>query len=135
VRQGIEIHESHACPDALLADRHRIVQVLVNLLRNARDVLAGDDRRARWIEVDTALEGNVLRISVTDSGLGVPDEVRSKLFQYGFTTKEGGHGFGLHNGALMLAEAGGSLVCEPAVPGRGATFTLRLPVRRIGVAA
>ena len=68
-----------------------------------------------------------LQIEVSDNGIGISRENLDKIFRHGYTTKEGGHGFGLHSGALAAAEMGGRLAVDSDGPGHGATFTLELP--------
>jgi signal transduction histidine kinase len=68
------------------------------------------------------------RISVSDSGLGIPSENLTKIFSHGFTTKENGHGFGLHSAALVARELDGRLVAASDGPGKGATFNFDLPI-------
>lgn len=68
-----------------------------------------------------------LRIQVIDNGVGIAPELLTRIFQFGFTTREEGHGFGLHSCALAAQELGGSLTVHREGPGRGATFTLELP--------
>ncbi len=74
-----------------------------------------------------ATDSSVL-ISVIDSGVGIPRENLERIFNHGFTTRSDGHGFGLHSSALAARELGGSLHAQSAGPGKGATFTLALPL-------
>ncbi|HEX5747505.1 MAG TPA: ATP-binding protein [Archangium sp.] len=69
----------------------------------------------------------LVRIQVHDNGMGIAPEMLTRIFQYGFTTREEGHGFGLHSSALAAQELGGSLTVHSEGPGHGATFTLELP--------
>jgi signal transduction histidine kinase len=111
----------------LLADRHKILQIVMNLLSNARDAVRGAaDRRIilRCRKLDDRLA-----LSVEDRGVGILEEHLTRVFNFGFTTKKDGHGFGLHASALAAAELGGSLVCRSDGPGKGATFTLEVPYR------
>jgi signal transduction histidine kinase len=113
----------------LLVDRHKLLQILINLLSNARHAL----REARAAEKHVIIrvqkgEGRRLRLQVEDNGVGIAEEHRERLFTQGFTTKSDGHGFGLHTSALAAAEMGGTLTASSGGPGRGATFTLELPV-------
>jgi C4-dicarboxylate-specific signal transduction histidine kinase len=71
--------------------------------------------------------GDRFQIEVADSGCGIPQENLAKIFTFGFTTREGGHGFGLHASALAAAEMGGRLTADSPGPGRGARFVLELP--------
>ena len=69
-----------------------------------------------------------LRIVVSDNGIGIAAEHLARVFEFGFTTKASGHGFGLHASANLAQEMGGALSCQSAGPGCGATFTLELPL-------
>jgi signal transduction histidine kinase len=69
-----------------------------------------------------------VRVQVKDNGIGIAPENLVKIFSHGFTTKKEGHGFGLHTCALAARDMGGSLVAESEGLGRGATFTLELPI-------
>jgi signal transduction histidine kinase len=70
-----------------------------------------------------------IKISVIDNGVGIPAENMTRIFNHGFTTRKNGHGFGLHGSALAAKEIGGSLAAFSEGPGRGATFTLELPIQ------
>jgi signal transduction histidine kinase len=83
------------------------------------------------IRIRAALaDAQTLRISVSDDGEGIAPENLTRVFAHGFTTRKGGHGFGLHSCALAAIEMGGSLGCTSDGPGRGATFSLDLPLQR-----
>jgi two-component system, NtrC family, sensor kinase len=69
-----------------------------------------------------------LRITVKDNGEGIAAENMTRIFTHGFTTKKDGHGFGLHGAAIAAREMEGSLTAASDGPGRGATFTLILPL-------
>jgi len=108
-------------------EKHKILQILVNLVRNAKHACQDSDRLDKRLTLRvTAGEGRV-RISVTDNGVGVPPGNLTRIFNHGFTTRKDGHGFGLHSGALAAKEMGGSLTVQSDGPGQGATFTLELP--------
>ncbi len=114
----------------ILTDRHKVLQILVNLLSNAKYALAHSDAEKR-MTVSAALKGqDHFTIAIADNGIGIAPENLTKIFQHGFTTKKNGHGFGLHSGALAARELGGSLTSHSAGLGRGATFVLELPLRR-----
>ena len=68
-------------------------------------------------------------VAVADNGVGIPAENLTKIFNHGFTTKKDGHGFGLHSSANAAREMGGLLVAESEGRGRGAIFTLELPIQ------
>ena len=116
-------------PDMLL-DKHKVMQILVNLISNAKYALAGLAAEQRRLILRVRLNGdNLLRISVADNGMGIASENLTRIFSHGFTTRRDGHGFGLHSGALAAREMGGALLAHSDGPGKGATFTLELPAR------
>lgn len=119
-------------------DKHKVLQIMVNLVSNALDaVKEAPDRdgvltvRVRGEEGDGAGEGTGgVRIEVCDNGVGIAPEHLTRIFTHGFTTKKKGHGFGLHSAALAAKELGGSLTAHSAGPGMGAAFVLSLPYER-----
>jgi signal transduction histidine kinase len=70
-----------------------------------------------------------VRFVVIDNGVGIAAENLARIFSHGFTTKKDGHGFGLHSCILMARGLGGSLTAKSEGPGKGATFTLELPIQ------
>jgi PAS domain S-box-containing protein len=127
---GIAIVREYAEVPPLLADRHRLLQILINLLSNARQSLVESQRQDKQliIRVRLSAEGQHLLIDVADNGLGIAPEHILRIFKQGFTTKKTGHGFGLHISALAATEMKGRLTCASPGPGQGATFTLELPL-------
>jgi signal transduction histidine kinase len=129
-RHGVRViqqFDENAPP--VLVDRHKALQILINLLRNAKyalDEQAPPERRLE-IHVSQLTAGNVA-ITVRDNGIGIAPENLTRIFGHGFTTKKDGHGFGLHSGALAAKQMNGSLSVHSDGPGQGATFTLELPV-------
>jgi C4-dicarboxylate-specific signal transduction histidine kinase len=111
-------------------DKHKVLQILVNLIRNAKYAL--DDgmpaEKKMTLRVGANGDGHI-KISVSDNGIGIPAENLTRIFGHGFTTRKEGHGFGLHSGALTAREMGGSLTVQSEGHKRGATFTLELPGR------
>jgi signal transduction histidine kinase len=110
-------------------DRHKLLQVLLNLLTNARQSLQASGRPDKQISlrVESAPRER-LRISIADNGVGISPEHLPRLFTAGFTTRKDGYGFGLHISALTAMEMKGTLSCVSAGPGQGATFTIELPL-------
>jgi predicted ATPase/signal transduction histidine kinase len=126
---GIQIVREYEPLPPVLADRHQIMQVLVNLISNAKHALEPTRNGRRELKVAIAkVEGGV-RLEVRDSGIGISRENLAKIFNHGFTTKRNGHGFGLHNCANAAQQMGGSLTAYSDGPGTGASFVLRLPVQ------
>ncbi|HEY6178669.1 MAG TPA: HAMP domain-containing sensor histidine kinase, partial [Kofleriaceae bacterium] len=126
-RKGIAIERDIACDGAVPLDRHRVLQVLVNLISNARDaVLAGTGDKT--IRIRAELVDGSLRIAVADTGVGFAIADGARIFQAGFTTKPHGHGYGLHSSAIAAQQLGGTLRCTSAGHGRGAKFSLQIPI-------
>ena len=126
-RHGIELRrEFHPMP-AITVDKHKVLQILVNLIHNAMNACNESDRKDKSLTL--RIEGGQpsIRISVIDNGVGIAPENMGRLFTHGFTTRPKGHGFGLHSGAIAARELGGSLRVESAGVGKGATFILELP--------
>ncbi len=126
--QGISLRREDAPGLTVRADKSKLVQILVNLLRNAADALVESGTRQREIILRAAVpRGDRLHLQVIDNGPGVAPENLTRIFSHGFTTKKTGHGFGLHGSALAAAEMGGALRVHSDGPGCGATFTIELP--------
>ena len=110
-------------------DRHKILQILVNLISNAKYALSNSSVPDRVLTVGASLNGDQrLRIFVADNGVGISPDNLTRIFSHGFTTRPNGHGFGLHSGALAAREMGGALSVHSAGLGKGACFTLELPI-------
>jgi len=111
-------------------DKHKILQILINLISNAKKATCAPSVGERRITVRVARsdDGGALLFEVTDNGVGIESQNVSKLFRHGFTTGHGGHGFGLHSSANAAGEMKGTLVGRSDGPGLGATFTLNVPV-------
>ncbi|MFO1497238.1 MAG: PAS domain-containing protein [Verrucomicrobiota bacterium] len=114
---------------AVCADRHKVLQILINLLQNAKYALEGQTAKPKrlTIQLGPAPAGRV-RIIIADNGIGIAPENLIQIFNHGFTTKKDGHGFGLHSGANAAKEMGGSLTAQSDGVGHGAAFSLELPV-------
>ena len=128
-RHQISLVKEFSDVPAIAIDRHQTLQILVNLIINAKQAHEEGDADERKITLAIAAEGEYVRFDVIDNGPGMSDEVLGRLFQHRFTTKKNGHGFGLHASALSAKQMGGSLTAHSDGPGTGATFTLRLPLQ------
>jgi len=128
-RHGIElIREFDKDAPAVCVDRHKVLQILINLLRNAKHALDGVPEGQRNLWVRLVAEGNVARLQVADDGVGIAPELMDSLFAHGFTTRKDGHGFGLHSSALAAQLLKGRLTLKSAGLGQGAVATLELPL-------
>jgi PAS domain S-box-containing protein len=114
----------------ILVDKHKVLQILVNLIRNAKYALDDRGHTDKCMVLQVGLNGNdLVRISVIDNGIGIPSDNLTHIFEHGFTTRKEGHGFGLHNGALAAKDLGGTLTAHSDGLGKGAAFVLELPRR------
>ena len=128
--ERITIEKEFANVPVLSVERHKVVQILVNLISNAASAIDRAGRSQGTLTLRIREEGaRAVTIEVGDNGIGIPAENMARLFQYGFTTREGGHGFGLHSCALTALELGGEIKAASEGPGKGARFILILPVR------
>lgn len=110
----------------ITAERHQIVQVLDNVIRNAAEALSVRPE-GRCVRVVTTPAADGVRIQVIDNGPGVGAAYRERIFQHGFTLKETGSGFGLHVSAVAARGLGGRLELDPPSQ-EGASFSLWLPL-------
>jgi C4-dicarboxylate-specific signal transduction histidine kinase len=110
-------------------DKHKVLQILLNLTANAKHSCVDSGRAERQVTVRVTNGDDRVRIAIIDNGIGISQENLKRIFNHGFTTrKKGGHGFGLHSGALLAREIGGALTVHSDGPGLGAVFTLELPL-------
>ncbi|MHC4749288.1 MAG: two-component system sensor histidine kinase NtrB [Planctomycetota bacterium] len=129
-RNNVEVKRELADLPTVLLDRHKVLQILTNLISNAIYALSksSQDERILAICVKEA-KGKYVRIDVCDNGIGIPKENFTRIFEHGFTTKKKGHGFGLHSTALSANELNGSIMVHSDGPGKGAVFTVKLPFK------
>jgi signal transduction histidine kinase len=128
---SVSVVRRYADIPAASLDHPRILQILLNLIRNAAEAMRNMPAGARMLTVSASLESSGadsrLCIAVQDSGEGITAENLQRLFAHGFTTRKEGHGFGLHSSALAALEMGGTLDARSEGAGRGAVFSLVVP--------
>jgi len=110
----------------VLADRSGLEQVLINLTVNAREALAPGGLLVIRTDVQEGEKGSTVRLSVKDNGRGMTAEVRERVFEPFYTTKEKGTGLGLATVFGVVQQLGGTLEVDSA-PGQGTTFRIHLP--------
>ena len=127
-RHGVTlVRDFHEVP-LITVDKHKVLQILVNVIRNAKYACDESASAEKRVTVRVQAVNGAMLIAVIDTGVGIPPENLERIFSHGFTTRKEGHGFGLHSCALAAKDLGGSLQGESAGPGHGATFTLTLPL-------
>jgi PAS domain S-box-containing protein len=128
-RHEVELVRDFADVPPITVEKHKVLQILVNLIRNAKYACDDSRRKDKQLRLQISKIGVWIRIAVIDNGIGIPPENLTRIFNHGFTTRKGGHGFGLHSGALAAQELGGSLTARSEGAGRGAIFNLELPLQ------
>ena len=128
VRHDVNTIRDYQARPLVSTDRHKVMQIVINLVRNAKHACDESVRPDKQITVRITGDAQWVRIAVIDNGVGIPAENLTRIFNHGFTTRKDGHGFGLHSGALAARELGGALLVHSDGPDRGAVFTLELPV-------
>jgi signal transduction histidine kinase len=125
------VRQFQALP-AVPMDKHKVLQILINLLSNAKRAVLTADCPDKRVTISTQLKrsnaGDRLVFEVTDNGIGIKPENLTRIFSYGFTTRADGHGFGLHSAANAAGEMGGSLNAFSEGFGTGSRFTLQIPL-------
>jgi signal transduction histidine kinase len=111
-------------------ERNKALQILLNLISNAKYACSASGRPEKQLTLALSNGGGSAKIVCSDNGIGIPKENLTRIFNHGFTTRPGGHGFGLHGSALAATEMGGRLSAQSDGPGHGASFTLELPASR-----
>ncbi|ADO75394.1 trifunctional serine/threonine-protein kinase/ATP-binding protein/sensor histidine kinase [Stigmatella aurantiaca] len=126
-RHGVTVKRELAALPRMKVDKHKVLQILINLIANAKYALDAAPEGHRNLSVRLGREGKWVNIQVEDDGVGIAPGVRDRLFSHGFTTRKDGHGFGLHSSALAAQMLGGQLMLESDGLGKGAVATLKLP--------
>lgn len=129
-RHNVMIRREYRRVEPLTVDKHKVLQILLNLINNAKYACSDSDADPKIITLRIySPNRDKVCFEVADNGMGIREENITRIFQHGFTTRRSGHGFGLHSGALAARELGGKLLAHSDGPGAGATFTLELPCR------
>lgn len=129
VRHEVRVVRDFQFVPPLLGERAKVLQILVNLIRNAKYACddSGQADKVMTLRIDATPDNARVRLIVQDNGVGIPAENLTRIFGHGFTTRPDGHGFGLHSAANAAREMKGTLTVQSDGPGTGATFTLELP--------
>jgi signal transduction histidine kinase len=129
-RHGIVLERDFEPLQPVSVDKHKVLQILVNLIHNAKYACDAANLPDKRVTVRIRAKGaDRATIEVADTGVGIPPENLPRIFSQGFTTRKGGHGFGLHSAILAAHELGGMLTVQSDGLGHGATFTLELPLQ------
>ncbi len=127
-KHKITLERNYGETPSITIDRHKVMQIFVNVLSNAKHALNHINDRKRILILSISSSGTHVRVLIRDNGMGIKKENLTKIFSHGFTTKKNGHGFGLHSSALTAKEIGGALSVESEGEGKGASFVLDIPI-------
>ncbi len=128
-RCGVTVRKEFEAVPLVRVDKHKVLQILVNLFRNAKYAMDAAQRPDKMLTLGISANGRGrIKITARDNGMGISPENLERIFEHGFTTRKEGHGFGLHSGLVAAKELGGALYVASDGPGKGALFTLELPI-------
>ncbi len=113
----------------VLIQRTKLIHILINLINNAKDAMINTPEEKRSLTILLEEKDNNAFIKIADSGEGIAEDNLKKIFTHGYTTKEGGHGFGLHSSANYMMELKGDIWAESEGLGKGATFVLKFTIK------
>jgi len=125
-RHKITVVRQYENSPKIIADRHKVLQILINLLSNAKYALIDAVEKRVTFRI-RPVGAERVRFEISDTGIGIAPENLERIFMLGFTTRSDGHGFGLHSGANAAKEMDGQLFVLSEGIGHGATFVLELP--------
>ncbi len=128
-RHGVALVRDYRDRPSITVEKHKVLQILVNLIRNAKYACDESGRADKRITLQITSDEERVCIRVSDNGVGIPAENLTRIFNHGFTTRANGHGFGLHSGGLTAQELGGAIFVVSDGAGKGAEFTVELPYR------
>lgn len=128
---GVKLNKQYGDIPTCLGQKSKLLQVITNLIKNAKEAMANNDQfnKPKEMTIETGIVGDKYGyIKVIDNGCGISPSELSKIFSHGFTTKESGHGFGLHTSANAMTEMHGSLKVDSEGIEKGSSFTVTIPI-------
>lgn len=128
-KYNIHIKKNYERVNPTLVDKAKLLQILVNITQNAKDALTESKTDKKEIHFTISEKNSHYLIEIVDNGVGIPRDRLVRIFEYGFTTKKTGHGFGLHSSAITAKEMGGDLKARSEGENKGAIFTVILPYK------
>lgn len=125
--KGAELLIKNELNCSILADENKLLNVLINLVYNSLDFVGKEDKKGK-IEILTQIEGeNMLKIKVSDNGLGISEDKKDKIFEKGFTSKATGNGLGLYISKNSMTEQYGDLTLA-STDSEGTVFEILVPI-------
>lgn len=112
----------------IYVQKTKLMHILINIIKNAREAMSETPEGSRFLTFNAqAIDEQFAELRIKDNGCGIDEENLKNMFFHGFTTKNDGHGFGLHSCKVYMGEMGGDITVESAGVGKGATFVLTIP--------
>ncbi|HEC18159.1 MAG TPA: PAS domain S-box protein [Gammaproteobacteria bacterium] len=130
---GVRLTKEYADTPPCTGQKSKLLQVITNLIKNAKEAMNDNDQfnRPKELVIETGtLNNHAAYLKVKDNGCGISPDQLNKIFNHGFTTKESGHGFGLHSSANAMTEMHGSLKVDSDGVQKGACFTVTIPIEQ-----
>lgn len=129
-RHELKIKKDFQPVDEIEAHRSKLVHVLINIIKNAKEAMKEVNQEDKKLEFSTWQDSEMVYLSIMDNGEGIKEENKTAIFKHGFTTKKEGHGFGLHSSANYMTEMGGKIKVNSDGNGKGTTFILSFPRKK-----
>ncbi len=126
-RHNIKLIKNFEKISDIKTDKHKILQILINLITNAKGAFKEQPEEGREIICSIRKVEEFIEFEIKDNAIGISKENLNKIFTHGFTTKDDGHGFGLHNSANNAKQLGGDINLISDGLGKGAIFILKIP--------
>lgn len=131
LKNEIHIKRHYGKIQPIKTDKVKLLQIFVNLLRNAKESLLESKNPHMVVEITILkMHSNKIKIEISDNGMGIPAKEIRRVFNYGFTTKKTGHGFGLHTSAIAMNSLGGTIKATSPGVKQGAVFHIELPIQK-----
>tara|TARA_R110002049_G_scaffold4601_5_gene32255 strand:+ start:358083 stop:360152 length:2070 start_codon:yes stop_codon:yes gene_type:complete len=127
-RDSVRVEVSGTIDANVLSDRSMLLQIMINIIGNARQAMRHVDRDKRSLLIRSVRLDRTIQLEFRDSGCGMTEATLGNIFEAHYTTRDHGSGLGLHFCAITLKRLGGSIHARSEGLGKGATFVLELPV-------
>ena len=123
-RHDLVVKKDYKHIDQVEIEKMKVMHVLFNLIKNAKESLIESEVDERIIAIACWQDADYVYLSISDNGTGISMADQNKIFNYGYTTKDKGHGYGLHSCANYMKEMNGQISVDSKGPGEGAAFTI-----------
>ena len=127
-KRGIKLTRHYKNDPVIAVDKHKLMQILVNLVSNAAHAVDNNEVD-KMVSVGINTRDEWVFMYVEDNGVGIESRDIERLFEFGFKKRVGGHGYGLHHSAIMAKELGGKITVSSDGLGKGAKFEVSIPVQ------